>query len=141
MTVRKRNIVLTIASALAITIGVVWWLLRWKAEEYAVDEAVIREAFSGEDVSYYVILDSTRPNGRTGIPGFHSEKLGVAPSARLSYTARNIFDSVYHQTSLFAFRILTNSSIKNHWTFSLGPADNHLPKLRNSWDSCEGAGG
>jgi hypothetical protein len=91
MTVRKRNIVLTIASAVAITIGVVWWLLRWNAEEYAVDEAVIREAFSGEDVSYYVILDSTRPNGRIGISGFHSEKLGVAPSARLSYTARNIF--------------------------------------------------
>lgn len=54
-------------------------------------DAAIRETFSGGDVSYYLILDTTQPAGRFGIPDFHSEKLGVSLTARVSYTARNVF--------------------------------------------------
>src|SRR6266699_2657171 len=50
------------------------WILHWNSEEHSVYEAVIREAFSGDGVSY-----------------FHSEKLGLPLSARASYTAKNLF--------------------------------------------------
>jgi len=66
-------------------------VLHWKSEEYAVYEATIREAFSGDGVSYYMILDTTQPMGRFGVSSFHSEKLGLPPSARASYTAKNLF--------------------------------------------------
>jgi hypothetical protein len=44
------------------------WILHWNSEEYAVYEATIREGFSGEDVSYYVILDTTEPVGVSVFP-------------------------------------------------------------------------
>ncbi len=65
------------------------WILHWNSEEYAVYEATIREAFSGDDVSHYVILDMTEPARRFGISNFHSERLGLPLSARVSYTAKN----------------------------------------------------
>jgi len=49
------------------------WILHWRAEEYTVYDAAIREAFSGDGVSYYVILDRTKPAGRFGVSNFHSE--------------------------------------------------------------------
>lgn len=67
------------------------WILHWNSEEYAVYEAAIREGFSGEDVSYYVILDTTQPVGRFGISNFHSERLGLPLTARVSYTTKNLF--------------------------------------------------
>jgi len=60
------------------------WILHWNSEEYSVYEAVIREAFSGDGVSYYVILDMIQPAGRFGVSNFHSEKLGLPLSARAS---------------------------------------------------------
>jgi hypothetical protein len=53
----------------------------WNPEEFAAYEATIREAFSGDDVSHYVILDTAEPAGRFGISDFHSERL-VLPLAR-----------------------------------------------------------
>ena len=76
---------LLVAACLAI------WAVQWNSEEYAVYEAAIREAFSGEDVSYYVILDTTQPVGCFGISNFHSERLGLPLTARGSYTAKNLF--------------------------------------------------
>ncbi|MGB7229919.1 MAG: hypothetical protein WBD26_19430, partial [Candidatus Acidiferrales bacterium] len=67
------------------------WAVQWNSEEYAVYEAAIREAFSGEDVSYYVILDTTQPVRRFGISNFHSARLGLPLTARGSYTAKNLF--------------------------------------------------
>jgi hypothetical protein len=67
------------------------WILHWNSEEYAVYEAAIREGFSGEDVLYCVILDTTQPVGRFGISNFHSERLGLPLTARVSYTAKNLF--------------------------------------------------
>jgi hypothetical protein len=67
------------------------WALRWNSEEYAVDEAAIREAFGGEHVSYYVILATTQPAGRLGISSFHSRELNLPFSANVSYTAKNVF--------------------------------------------------
>src|SRR5437588_3278737 len=67
------------------------WILHWNSEEYAVYEATIREALSGDGVSYYVILDTTQPAGRFGISSFHCEKSGLPVSARASYTAKNLF--------------------------------------------------
>lgn len=67
------------------------WAVQWNSEEYAVYEAAIREAFSGEDVSYYVILDTTQPVGRFGISDFHSDKLRLPLSARANYTVKNLF--------------------------------------------------
>jgi hypothetical protein len=66
-------------------------ILRWNSEEFAVYETTIREAFSGKDVSYYVILDTTQPVGRFGISDFHSDKLGLPLSTRVNYTAKNLF--------------------------------------------------
>jgi hypothetical protein len=63
----------------------------WDTEEYAVYEATVREAFSGDDVSYYVILNTTQPMGRIGISSFHSNRLGLPLSARASYSAKNLF--------------------------------------------------
>jgi len=65
------------------------WILHWKSEEYAVYDAAVREAFSGDGVSYYVILDRTQPEGRFGISEFHSEKLGLFLTTRASYAAKN----------------------------------------------------
>src|SRR5437773_7059490 len=67
------------------------WILHWRAEEYTVYDAAIREAFSGDGVSYYVILDTTLPAGRFGVSSFHSEKLGLPLTMRASYTAKNVF--------------------------------------------------
>jgi len=67
------------------------WILHWNPEEYAVYEAAIREAFSGEEVSYYLILDTAQPVGRFGISNFHSARLGLPLTARGSYTAKNLF--------------------------------------------------
>jgi hypothetical protein len=67
------------------------WILQWDAEEYAVDETVIRDAFGGDDVSYYVILATTEPAGRFGISSFHSRELDLPFSANVSYTAKNVF--------------------------------------------------
>jgi len=67
------------------------WILYWRAEEYAVYDAAIREAFSGDGVSYHVILDRTQPAGRFGITDFHSEKLGLSLTTRVSYAAKNVF--------------------------------------------------
>jgi hypothetical protein len=67
------------------------WILHWKSEEYAVYDAAIREALSGDGVSYYVILDRTQPEGRFGISNFHSERLSLPLSARASYTTKNLF--------------------------------------------------
>jgi hypothetical protein len=51
----------------------------------------VATSFSGDGVSYYVILDMTQPAGRFGVSNFHSEKLGLPLSARASYTAKNLF--------------------------------------------------
>lgn len=67
------------------------WILHWNSEEYAVYESSIREAFSGDGVSYYVTLDMTQPAGRFGVSNFHSEKLGLPLTVRASYTVRNVF--------------------------------------------------
>ncbi len=67
------------------------WIMQWDSEEYAVDETVIRDAFGGEDVSYYVILATTEPAGRFGISSFHSRELNLPLSGNASYTAKNVF--------------------------------------------------
>jgi len=67
------------------------WILHWNSEEYAVYETAIREAFSGEHVSYYVILDTTQPASRFGISGFYSRELNLPFGAKASYTAKNGF--------------------------------------------------
>ncbi|MGB8661498.1 MAG: hypothetical protein WCD34_13825, partial [Candidatus Acidiferrum sp.] len=66
-------------------------ILHWNSEEFAIYEVTIRETFSGDDVSHYVILDTTEPAGRFGISNFHSERLGLPLSARASYTTKNFF--------------------------------------------------
>ena len=76
-----------LASVLLVMGGLGVWILRWRAEEYAVYDAAIREAFSGDGTSYYVILDRTQPVGRFGITNFHSEKLGLSFTAWVSYAA------------------------------------------------------
>jgi len=65
-------------------------VLHWDSEESAVYEATIREAFGGDEVSHYVILDTTQPLSRFGISGFHSEELNLPLSARVSYTVKNL---------------------------------------------------
>jgi len=80
------------ALALGLLLVAAWlaiWTVQWNSEEYAVYEAVIREAFSGEDVSCYLILDTTQPAGRFGISNFHSEKLGLSLTMRASYAVMN----------------------------------------------------
>ena len=67
------------------------WILHWRAEEYTVYDAAIREAFSGDGVSYYVILDRTKPAGRFGVSNFHSQKLDLSLTTRVSYAAKNVF--------------------------------------------------
>jgi hypothetical protein len=67
------------------------WVLRWNSEEYAVYEATIRDAFGGDHLSYFVILDTTQPFGRFGISSFHSRELGLPFGAKASYDARNFF--------------------------------------------------
>jgi len=66
-------------------------LLRWQNEEYSVYQAVIGEAFSGAQVSYYVVLDTTEPANRVGISSFHSKNLGLGLDSKLIYNLRNIF--------------------------------------------------
>jgi hypothetical protein len=67
------------------------WILHCRADEYAVYNATIREAFSGDGVSYYVISDRTQSAARFGITNFHSEKLGLSLTTRFSYAAKNVF--------------------------------------------------
>ncbi|MGC1418216.1 MAG: hypothetical protein WA817_23210 [Candidatus Acidiferrum sp.] len=79
-----------LGTVLLVFCGAIWGL-QWDSEEFAVYEATIREAFSGDSVSYYVILDKTEPVGRFGISNFHSEKLALPLTMRASYTAKNVF--------------------------------------------------
>src|SRR6266566_5536157 len=65
------------------------WILHWSADEYAVYDAAIREALSGDGVSYYVMLDRTQAAGRFGISNFHSEELGLSLTTRASYAVKN----------------------------------------------------
>lgn len=67
------------------------WILHWRAEEYAVYNAAIREAFSGDGVSCFVILDGTEPEDHFGISKFHSRELGLSLTMRASYAAKNAF--------------------------------------------------
>jgi hypothetical protein len=89
MTRQERHRLTFILSSLLMVGCSAIWILHWNSEEFAVYEATIREAFSGEDVSYYVILDTTEAAGRFGISNFHSARLGLPLSARVSYTAKN----------------------------------------------------
>jgi hypothetical protein len=91
MTLRERFRWLFTLSLLLVAACSAFLVLRWNSEEFAVYEATIRETFSGENVSYYVILDTTQPTGRFGISNFHSERLDLPLSARASYTAKNLF--------------------------------------------------
>lgn len=89
---RKKRFLFASTLACASTIGCLSiWTLHWQSEEYAVYDAAIRETLSGDGVSYYVILDTTQPDGRFGIPNFHSKKLSLPLAVRASYTARNVF--------------------------------------------------
>lgn len=67
------------------------WIFQWRAEEYSVYNAAIREAFSADAVSYLLILDRTEPAGPFGISSFHSKKLGLSLTMRASYAAKNAF--------------------------------------------------
>jgi hypothetical protein len=84
---RKRRLAVAFLASLMLASGLFLWFLRWTAEEYAVDNAVIKEA--SEETSIYVILDTTQPVHRFGIPNFHSQKLGLPLSMKLSYAMRN----------------------------------------------------
>ena len=86
---RKRRLALACLLVLVMPFGLVLWSARWTEEEYAVDSAAVKEAFDESPI--YVILDTTQPEGRFGISGFHSRGLGLSLSARLSYTTRNVF--------------------------------------------------
>ena len=88
---RQARSLWALASMLLVMGGLGVWILHWRAEEYAVYDAAIREAFSGDGVSYYLILDRTQPAGRFGITIFHSEKLGLSLTTRISYAAKNVF--------------------------------------------------
>ena len=88
---RQARSLWALASMLLVMGGLRVWILHWRAEEYAVYDAAIREAFSGNGVSYYLILDRTQPAGRFGITNFHSEKLGLSLTTRISYAAKNVF--------------------------------------------------
>ena len=88
---RQARSLWALASMLLVMAGLGVWILHWRAEEYAVYDAAIREAFSGDGTSYYVILDRTQPAGRFGITNFHSEKLGLSLTTRVSYAAKNVF--------------------------------------------------
>src|SRR5579883_1764105 len=81
-----------LALGLFLTIGcLAAWILRWRAEEYAVYNAAICEAFNEGGVSYFVILDTTQPAGRFGISNFHSKKLGLSFTTKACYAAKNAF--------------------------------------------------
>ena len=67
------------------------WSWHWNSDEFGVYEAVVRDSFSGDDVSYFLILDTTQPMNRFGISTFHARELGLASSARVSYCANNLF--------------------------------------------------
>jgi hypothetical protein len=86
----SRRVLLSLGSVLVVAFSTLW-ILQWDAEEYAVDETVIRDAFGGDEVSYYVILATTEPLGRFGISSFHSRELNLPFSANVSYTAKNVF--------------------------------------------------
>jgi hypothetical protein len=88
---RQARSLWALASMLLVMGGLGVWILHWRAEEYAVYDAAIREALSGDGVSYYLILDRTQPAGRFGITNFHSEKLGLSLTTRISYAAKNVF--------------------------------------------------
>src|ERR1700722_376167 len=86
----SRRVLLSLGSVLVVAFSTLW-ILQWDAEEYAVDETVIRDAFGGDEVSYYVILATTEPLGHFGISSFHSRELNLPFSANVSYTAKNVF--------------------------------------------------
>jgi hypothetical protein len=90
--IRQRLFRWVLPLSLLLSIGcVAAWFLGWNPEEYAVYEASIREAFGDEADSYYVILETTETLERFGIRSFHSDRLGLPLSARLSYTSKNLF--------------------------------------------------
>src|SRR5438309_7592369 len=70
MTRQERHRLTFILSSLLMVGCLAIWILHWNSKEFAVYEATIREAFSGEDVSHYVILDTTEAAGRFGISNF-----------------------------------------------------------------------
>jgi len=114
------------------------WILHWRAEEYAVYDAAIREAFSGDGVSYYVILDRTQDAGRFGITNFHSEKLGLSLTTRVSYAAKNVFlFRIAPKFNLpYPFRMVAQDELDR--IFRLGKSDStNVSKLgellRKSW--------
>ncbi len=67
------------------------WTLHWNYREDAVYEAAIRETFGDSHVTTFVILNTTQPDGRFGIPRFYSNELGLPLITKLDYTAKNIF--------------------------------------------------
>jgi len=89
--VLKKKLVFLLLGTLLLAGGLLGSLLRWQVEEYSVYQAVIGEAFSGDEVSYYLILDTTEPVNHVGISDFHSKGLGLRLDSKLSYTLRNIF--------------------------------------------------
>jgi hypothetical protein len=67
------------------------WTLHWNYSEDTVYEAAIREAFSDSHVTAFVILNTTQPDSRFGMPRFYSDELGLPLITKLDYTAKNIF--------------------------------------------------
>ena len=80
-----------ILSVLLLASASVAWARHWSADEFDVYDTVIREKFSGDDISYFLILNITQPLNRFGISIFHAKQLGLPPSARVSYFAKNLF--------------------------------------------------
>ncbi len=113
-------------------------ILHWRAEEYAVYNAAIREAFSGEGVSYLVILDRTEPEGHFGISTFHSKKLGLPLIMRADYAAKNLFR--FHIAPRFdlphPFKMVRQDELENVFgpDKANSPNSNELRALlRKSW--------
>ena len=69
-----------------------FWMLSWDSDENLVYESILREEFDGSGVSYYVILDITRPMTRFGVSSFHAKELGLSRSTRIDYSIKNLFN-------------------------------------------------
>jgi|SRR5215467_1754771 len=84
----KRAVACALLGALALLASTFVYSVRWRAEEFLVDEAILKERFS-ERVTSYLILDTTLPWKRIWIMPFHARELGLNWDSALDYSMKN----------------------------------------------------
>lgn len=108
MTRNTKRLVFVALGLMAMLGWLAVWLLSWDSEEFAVYDAIVREAYDGPDISHSVILNITEPWGRWGVTSFHSRALRLSLGVRMSYALKNFL----------RFRVPSTMQLGNPYTLT-----------------------